>query len=131
MRYDPDWDEADQGFDDGEAFSNSLIDVGQLIIHFLFDNRSRYWPTLDDRAFLPILDMVRQVLDHILFPEHLAELWDYACMIYQEDRRESTPRITFKKCEQDMQELLPEWYKVVAEARGDKRDITKRRKKRK
>ncbi len=128
MRHDPDWDEEDQGCDDGEAFSNSLIDVGQRIIHFLFDNRSRYWPSLDDRAFLPVLDMVRQVLDHILFPDHLAELWDYACMVYQEYRKESTPRITFKKCEQDMQALLPDWYRVVCEARQAKRDMAKGRK---
>lgn len=116
----PDWDEEPQGFCEQEAFNNTFLYVGEKTIHFLFDNRSRYWPALDDSAFLPILDMVRQVLDQFLFPDHLAELWDYACWVYHEYRKESMPRITGKKCELEMQQSLPNWYKVVSEARQAK-----------
>ena len=117
MKFHDEFDDDFEDYDDGEAFDNIVIHIGQGIIDHLLAHRAKKWPAMDDRDFLPVLDTVRTVLNEFLSPNGLKELWDYACWRYFEDCQERDPGAKQRVCDALLAECLPEWHRAAAEVK--------------
>ncbi len=125
-------DEDDLGdYDDGEAFANTLVHIGQGLIGHLFRYRATHWPMMPDRDFLPILDGVREYVGELLGPEQLKELWEWVCGEYQEQCEAKDPKVRPEACAAVLQSCLPEWHEVASAVKQAPRREKGRGKKRK
>ena len=123
-------DDFDQ-IDEGEAFNNTLIHIGQGMIGHLFRYWNKRWPTIPDGDFLPVLDGVRTWVGGLLGPEQLKELWDWVCWEYEAHCQAKDPKAKSRACEAVLQQYLPEWHRIASEAKPRKKPTGPRGRKRK
>ena len=105
MRHDYD-DDDDEISDDGDAFSNTLYDVGTSQIYNLLQVRAQHCPALADRDFFALIEVMLEPLKEFLSPEQFDELWDMVYLFLFELRRQSDPMVTYEECEQQVRQHL-------------------------
>jgi hypothetical protein len=128
MNFD-DLDDDIEQCDDGMAFENTVRHFGERLIDHWFAYRTKHWPEMEDRDFLPVLDGVREVLGELLSPDGLRELWDYACWMYFEDCKTRDPGIKERACTAMLAECLPEWHRIAGEVKPPSRSPGRRKRK--
>jgi hypothetical protein len=104
-----------EDFDDGEAFANALVHIGQGLISHWFNYRAKHWPLMADGDFLPVLDAVRVNVGEFLGPEEIKELWGWVCWNYEEQCKAKDPKAKKKASAAVLQSCLPEWYQIASE----------------
>jgi len=101
-------DFADEGnsFCDAEAFRGTLYHLATSQIEALFRHRAAHLPALDDRTFLPLLELVLRPFEEFLSDREVEELWDYLYATYYEFRKAADPALTFRGCKAQVRNSL-------------------------
>jgi hypothetical protein len=129
MVFDDDEGYPDDEYDEGQAFVNSLVHIGEGVIDSLFRYWAEHWPQMPDRDFLPALDGVRIHVGELLGPEQHKRMWDCLEWLYQKHCAARGDKSTAAERDAVLQSCLPEWHQAAATA-GPPAKLPKRAKKR-
>jgi hypothetical protein len=106
----------DEEYDEGEAFANTLVHIGEGVVESLFRYWAARWPAIADRDFLPVLDGVRTEVGEFLSPENLRRIWDCVSWLYQEHCAARGDNSKTAARDAILQSCLPEWHQIAATA---------------
>jgi len=124
--FDDDRDDRDELLD-GDAFNNTLLHLGTNQIDAMFRCRAESPASIDDRAFMPLLEVVLKPFEEFLSPERMEELWEWAYSTNYEMRKEGEPGLKYEQSKEQLQRCRREPRPVASEP---KKPVIKKKKRR-